>query len=219
MAMEQYDINWKDYYAILGISRDAEPEVIKAAYTALAKKYHPDTNGSSDNTQRMKDINQAYECLSDQARRTEYHRVYLERQRFFEEETKAPPNTEEFTPTKEKILPWPSWRWQRIALFASFPMALGLLFLLRTEMAWVVGVLLLVASSYACVKTRCLGRTRQAKPVARFAGGLTISLSLCGLGLAAVGLAAGVAAVIAIAVLALLARRVLLSSRAESRPA
>lgn len=61
------------HYDSLGVSRDAQPEVIKAAYKALASKYHPDKNpNNSDAEQMMKSINEAYEVLSDPSRRAQY---------------------------------------------------------------------------------------------------------------------------------------------------
>lgn len=62
----------KDLYAILGVLPDAEPEVIRAVYLALAKKYHPDSSGSSENEEKFKEINAAYEVLSDLEQRREY---------------------------------------------------------------------------------------------------------------------------------------------------
>jgi DnaJ-class molecular chaperone len=44
----------QDYYAVLGVSKDADPKVIKAAHRALAKKYHPDTSGGSAEAARGK---------------------------------------------------------------------------------------------------------------------------------------------------------------------
>ena len=62
----------KDLYAILGVLPDAEPEVIRAVYHALAKKYHPDTSGSTENEEKFKEINAAYEILSNPEQRREY---------------------------------------------------------------------------------------------------------------------------------------------------
>ena len=53
----------QDYYAVLGIIKDADPEVIKAAYRALAKKHHPDTSGGS--AERFLQIRRAWEVLSN----------------------------------------------------------------------------------------------------------------------------------------------------------
>ncbi len=65
----------KDYYAILGVSRDASPEEIKRAYRELAKKYHPDKNrGDPEAEERFKEINEAYAVLSDPKKRAEYDR-------------------------------------------------------------------------------------------------------------------------------------------------
>ncbi|PAK21177.1 molecular chaperone DnaJ [Mycoplasmopsis agassizii] len=61
-----------DYYEILGVSRDADDKTIKTAYRKLAKEYHPDVNKSADAEQKMKDINEAYEVLSDSSKRAAY---------------------------------------------------------------------------------------------------------------------------------------------------
>ncbi len=64
----------KDYYATLGVLPTAEDVVIRAAYKALAQRYHPDRNPSdkAEATRRMAEINEAYAILSDPARRREY---------------------------------------------------------------------------------------------------------------------------------------------------
>jgi curved DNA-binding protein CbpA len=62
----------KDLYAILGVLPDAEPEIIRAVYLALAKKYHPDSSGSTETEEKFKEINAAYEILSDPERRREF---------------------------------------------------------------------------------------------------------------------------------------------------
>ncbi len=62
-----------DFYKILQVDPEADPDVIEAAYKRLARKYHPDLNKSPDANQRMKEINLAYEVLGDEGRRLEYH--------------------------------------------------------------------------------------------------------------------------------------------------
>jgi hypothetical protein len=62
----------KDYYAILGVLPEAEAEVIRAVYLALAKKYHPDSGGGAANEDRQKEINEAYEILNDPEARKAY---------------------------------------------------------------------------------------------------------------------------------------------------
>lgn len=62
----------KDYYAILGVLPSAEHIVIKAAYRALSKRYHPDVYKGSNIAEKMADINEAYEILSDPAKKSEY---------------------------------------------------------------------------------------------------------------------------------------------------
>lgn len=63
----------KDYYDILGISRNASASEIKKAYRKLAKKYHPDSNeGNSMAAERFKEVNEAYDILSDEKKRKLY---------------------------------------------------------------------------------------------------------------------------------------------------
>ncbi len=59
-----------DYYEILGIARNASKEEIKKAYRALAHKYHPDKTKGED--KKFKEINEAYQILSDEKKRAEY---------------------------------------------------------------------------------------------------------------------------------------------------
>jgi molecular chaperone DnaJ len=60
----------KDYYQILGVSRSASAEDIKKAYYKLAHQYHPDKNGGDE--KKMKEINEAYQVLSDKEKRSQY---------------------------------------------------------------------------------------------------------------------------------------------------
>lgn len=63
----------KDYYDILGLSRNASASEIKKAYRKLAKKYHPDSNeGNSVAAERFKEVNEAYDILSDEKKRKLY---------------------------------------------------------------------------------------------------------------------------------------------------
>ena len=62
----------KNYYDILGISKDASPDEIKSAYRKLAKKYHPDINKEPGASDKFKEINEAYECLSDPTKKSNY---------------------------------------------------------------------------------------------------------------------------------------------------
>ncbi|HEX2306620.1 MAG TPA: DnaJ domain-containing protein [Nitrososphaeraceae archaeon] len=60
------------YYAILGVSHDANYQEIKKSYRKLAKKYHPDRNKSPHAEETIKKINQAFEILSDRRKRKQY---------------------------------------------------------------------------------------------------------------------------------------------------
>jgi len=61
-----------DFYAMLGVPRDAEAKTIKNAFRQLARRYHPDTSTEPDAKQRFKEIAEAYAVLSDPARRASY---------------------------------------------------------------------------------------------------------------------------------------------------
>lgn len=62
----------KDYYEILGLSKGASDAEIKKAFRSLARKYHPDVNKESGSTEKFKEINQAYQVLSDPQKRQQY---------------------------------------------------------------------------------------------------------------------------------------------------
>ena len=62
----------RDYYDVLGINKDASDAEIKKAYRRLAKKYHPDVNKEADAEAKFKEINEAYEVLSDPQKKSTY---------------------------------------------------------------------------------------------------------------------------------------------------
>jgi molecular chaperone DnaJ len=65
----------RDYYEVLGVSRDATPDQMKKAYRQLAKKYHPDVNkDDKDAAEKFKEVAEAYEVLSDEQKRATYDR-------------------------------------------------------------------------------------------------------------------------------------------------
>ena len=71
--MEVRTVAKRDYYEVLGISRNADEKTIKRAYRKLAKKFHPDTNpGDAQAEQKFKEVTEAYNVLSDQEKRKLY---------------------------------------------------------------------------------------------------------------------------------------------------
>ncbi len=66
-------MKYKDYYEILGVSKNADEKEIKSAYRKLAKKYHPDLHQGDDAAaEKFKEISEAYEVLSDKSKRKKY---------------------------------------------------------------------------------------------------------------------------------------------------
>jgi DnaJ-class molecular chaperone len=73
----------QDYYKILGVKRDANEQEIKQAYRKMARKYHPDVNpGDKEAETKFKQINEAYEVLSDKEKRSKYDRFGHNWQRY-----------------------------------------------------------------------------------------------------------------------------------------
>lgn len=62
----------KNYYEVLGLSRDASPDQLKKAYRKLARKYHPDVSKEADAETRMQEVNVAYDTLSNAEKKKEY---------------------------------------------------------------------------------------------------------------------------------------------------
>ncbi|RME57346.1 MAG: J domain-containing protein, partial [Caldilineae bacterium] len=66
-------MEYQDYYARLGVPRDADPESIKRAYRSMARRFHPDVNPDNPEAERVfKEINEAYAVLSDPEKRRRY---------------------------------------------------------------------------------------------------------------------------------------------------
>ncbi len=83
-------LSYTDYYEVLGVPRDADPDTIRRAYRKLARKYHPDLNSDGDAEERFKELGEAYEVLSDAEKRQQYDRLGA---RWREAEHEAPGET------------------------------------------------------------------------------------------------------------------------------
>ena len=69
-------MKYRDYYAVLGVGKQADPQAIKQAYRRLARKHHPDLNPADrEAAERFKEIGEAYEVLSDPDRRRRYDQL------------------------------------------------------------------------------------------------------------------------------------------------
>lgn len=68
-------MDYKDYYKIIGVSKDASQDEIKRAYRKLARKYHPDVSKEADAEARFKEVGEAYEALKDPEKRAAYDQL------------------------------------------------------------------------------------------------------------------------------------------------
>ena len=65
-------VNKRDYYEVLGVSKNATEAEIKSAFRKLAKKYHPDVSKEPDAAEKFKEAQEAYAVLSDENKRKQY---------------------------------------------------------------------------------------------------------------------------------------------------
>ncbi|WP_174847763.1 curved DNA-binding protein [Yersinia artesiana] len=72
-------MEFKDYYAVMGVEPTASLKEIKTAYRRLARKYHPDVSSEADAESKFKEVAEAYEVLKDAERRAEYDQLRLHR--------------------------------------------------------------------------------------------------------------------------------------------
>ena len=75
-------VEYKDYYKILGVPKDAKKEDVTKAYRRLARQHHPDLNKGADAERRFKEINEAYQVLSDPEKRQRYDHLGPDWERF-----------------------------------------------------------------------------------------------------------------------------------------
>jgi hypothetical protein len=106
-------LEFRDYYQTLGVAREAPADEVKKAYRRLARKYHPDVSKEPDAEKRMKEVNEAYEVLSDPARRRAY---VLLRDAYLHPHIPDPPGV--------TVSPWPMYGPSTPPAYASTPKAL-----------------------------------------------------------------------------------------------
>ncbi len=75
-------MEFKDYYQVLGVTRDADAAEIKKAYRKRARKYHPDVYTGADAENKFKEVNEAYQVLSDADKRARYDRFGKDWERY-----------------------------------------------------------------------------------------------------------------------------------------
>ncbi len=68
-------MEYKDYYKIMGVARDATQDEIKRTYRKLARKYHPDVSKEANAEARFKELGEAYEVLKDPEKRAAYDQL------------------------------------------------------------------------------------------------------------------------------------------------
>jgi curved DNA-binding protein len=68
-------LEYKDYYGVMGVKRDATQDDIKRAYRKLSRKYHPDVSKESDAEEKFKEVGEAYEVLKDPEKRAAYDQL------------------------------------------------------------------------------------------------------------------------------------------------
>ena len=68
-------MKYKDYYAVLGVGRDASGDELKRAYRKLAHRYHPDVSGEPDAEEKFKEVAEAYETLKNPEKRAAYEQL------------------------------------------------------------------------------------------------------------------------------------------------
>ena len=83
-------VEFKDYYRILGVDRNADDKAIKSAYRKLARKHHPDVAKGAGAADKFKEINEAYEVLSDPEKRRRYDSLGPDWQRYAQAPTGQP---------------------------------------------------------------------------------------------------------------------------------
>ena len=101
---EPWELHWEDYYYLLGLRSDAEPEAVEGAAKQLLAKYHPDKSGTGSE-ERFKSINEAREVLTDPVRRWRYDAEYKRQASEQKQPHESPASSEANRPSKKSNAP------------------------------------------------------------------------------------------------------------------
>jgi curved DNA-binding protein CbpA len=123
----------KSYYSVLGVLPDVPADVIRAAYLAHAKRHHPDTGGESVDEEILKELNEAYECLSDPDRRSMYDRQVMQYRKvsesdYGENSFAENQHSSSYNPWRGFVfglMPFLRWGWFPIFLLLLFSWTIG----------------------------------------------------------------------------------------------
>ncbi len=99
-----WELHWRDYYFLLGLRSNAEPEAVEGAAKQLLAKYHPDRSGTGD-AERFKLINETREVLTDSVKRRRYDAEYKRRASKPKQSHKPPPPPEANKPDDKSSAP------------------------------------------------------------------------------------------------------------------
>ncbi len=132
----------KTYYEILGVSTDADTKTIKKAYRDLIKKYHPDINKEPGSEEKFKQIQTAYETLSDEEKKAKYdqlgHEAYTNRQQGGFDYTKYQQGF------NAQVIKMGDMKWYQKILMVLFLIMIVLFVAIITVIGWVINQIIML---------------------------------------------------------------------------
>jgi hypothetical protein len=135
----------RDYYQVLGVSRDASRTEIRRAFRRLARRYHPDVSTEPDAEERFKAVNEAYQVLGDPATRAAYDRFLALRERAEHRWPDRPPREASYEPVRPRpVQPTPPPAPPSdLATTPGFTLAIGVVNILMSGTMLYAGLVLL----------------------------------------------------------------------------